>query len=152
MPQHIYSIPAQGLSLDAQTNRVTLYAVLEELSAPGFPVLLPELNVVTVWKRLPGEEGGEFMQRTRFLDPEGQVKGLFESSFVLEKPRHRMLGKILLVPFEVAGTFTIEVTVRRADSEKYDPPVLSYPIEVTLQDQAAEQDLLQASGGPTVVS
>jgi hypothetical protein len=147
MPEHIFTIAARGHSIDVQTNILTLFAVLEELPAPPrFPVVYPELSVITLWRRLPGEESVAFVQRTRFLEPDGEESGYFDQTFRLDRPRHRMIGEIRLFPIRKTGCHRIEVLIRRDDEPSWGRPVACYPIEVTATNAQQQPSLLDASG------
>ncbi len=147
MPEHIFTIVARGHTIDFQTNVLTLFAILEELPAPPkFPVAFPELSVITLWRRLPGEEGVAFVHRTRFLEPDGEESAVFDQTFRFDRPRHRMIGQIHLFPIRKAGCHRIEVLIRRDDESSWGTPVARYPIEVTATNAQQQPSLLDASG------
>ena len=146
MPEHIFTIVARGLTVDAQTNTLTLFAVLEEIGTPHLPAAVFELSVVTLWRRKPGEEGVGFVQQTRFIDPSGEETAHLDQSFRFEKPRHRMIGQVHGFPIRTAGCHRIEVFVRRDDVSSWGAPVASYPIEVTDAQTQPQRSLLDTSG------
>jgi hypothetical protein len=129
LPKHLLTVVAQGHSVDAQTNNLTIFSVLEEVSAFEFPVALPQFSVVTLWERCQGEEGVSFVQRTRLLDPEGVEVFHFDNEFRLEKPRHRSLGNIGMVPFHEPGKYVFEIQVRKADETEF-VSVAEFPLRV----------------------
>jgi hypothetical protein len=146
MPEHVFTIASRGLTVDAQTNTLTVFSILEELGAPPqFPVALPELSLVTLWRRRPGEEGVGFVQRTRFIDPVGGELAVLDQAFRMEKPRHRMIGHIHMFPIRSAGCLRIEIFIRRDDDQNWGPPVASYPIEVMARELDQGQSLLQGT-------
>jgi hypothetical protein len=146
MPEHVFTVAARGLTVDAQTNTLTLFAVLEEIGAPHFPAAVFELGVVTLWRRIPGEEGVGFVQQTRFIDPSGEEIAHLEQTFRFDKPRQRMIGQIHGFPIRTAGCHRIEVLIRRDDEPSWGPRVACYPIEVTSTNAQQQPSLLDASG------
>ena len=147
MPEHVFTLVARGLSVDTQTNALTVFYVVEQLGPlPRFPAAVPEMALVTLWRLQSGEEGVAFVQRIRFIDPSGKELGLFEQSFRLEKPRQRMLTHIRMFPVQVSGCHRIEVQIRRDDDPDWGPVLASYPIEVIGPDVESSETLLDASG------
>lgn len=136
MPEHVFTVVSQGLALDAQSNRLTLYALIEEIGTPGLPVAVPEINIVTLWKRQPDEEGVSFSQRVRVVGPDDSVVAEYETPFTMEKPRHRTLGRIQMALFEKTGEYRIEVSLRKqGDDQNLSTLLASYPIEVSLRQE-----------------
>jgi hypothetical protein len=146
MPEHVFTVAARGLTVDAQTNTLTLFAVLEEIGAPHFPAAVFELGVVTLWRRMPGEEGVGFVQQTRFIDPSGEEIAHLEQTFRFDKPRQRMIGQVHGFPIRTAGCHRIEVLVRRDDQPSWGEPEANYPIEVTSAQGQAPPSLLDTVG------
>lgn len=146
MPEHVFTVAARGLTIDAHTNNLTLFAVLEEIGAPHFPAAVFELGVVTLWRRMPGEEGVGFVQQTRFIDPSGEEIARMEQAFRFDKPRHRMIGQVQGFPIRTAGCHRIEVLIRRDDDPSWDAPVARYPYEVTSTIAQQQPSLHDASG------
>ncbi len=129
MPQHVFTIVARGHAVDVQSNALTLFSVLEEIGAPGLPVAVPQVSIVSLWRRQEGEEGAAFVQRTQLMDPDGNEVAHAECSFRLERPRHRVLSRINMVPFQRAGCYHFEILFRPEDQTAWSR-VCSYPIEV----------------------
>jgi len=146
MPEHVFTVAARGLTIDAQTNTLTLFAVLEEIGAPHLPAAVFELAVITLWRRKPDEEGVGFVQQTRFIDPLGEEIGRLEQTFRFDKPRHRMIGQVHGFPIRTTGCHRIEVLIRRDDEPSWGKPVACYPIEVTSTNVQQQPSLLDASG------
>ena len=145
MPEHVFTLAARGLSVDNQTNTLTVFAVVEQLGAHAFPAAVPEMALVSLWKREPGEEGVAFVQRTRFVDPSGEELGLVDQSFRFEQPHHRMLTHIRLFPVRLSGCHRIKVQIRRDDDPNWGAVVASYPIEVVAPQAESSETLLDAS-------
>ena len=151
MPEHTFTVVARGHAVDAQTNCLTLFSVLEQLKGPALPFGLPGLDIVTLWSRRPGEENVAFVQRTRLVAPSGREVFRSDTSFTMDRARHRVLLSVARVPFEESGLYRVEVLVRRQDSEQWSDAVVVYPLEVTVQVPRAEPALLEQQGPPAVV-
>lgn len=141
MPDHVFTVVCRDFSIDAQTNRLSLFSVLESMKAQGLPMAVPEIAIATLWHRQPGEEGMKFCQRTRFVDPTGKVGAHFDASFTLDKPGHRVLGRMVMASFAQSGSYQIEILVRKEDEPDWSEPTASYPIEV-VTTQKPSQPLL----------
>ncbi|MBE3070486.1 MAG: hypothetical protein IMZ55_16310 [Acidobacteria bacterium] len=137
MPEHVFTLAARGHAVDAQTNTLTIFSVVEEIGAPGLPVGIPQLSVITLWRRQKGEEGVAFVQRTRLVDPTGSEVFHFDQEFRLEKARHRSLGTVEMLPLEKPGAYNIEVQIRKADDATFST-VATYRLDVSVTAKANE--------------
>lgn len=142
MPEHVFTLVARGHLIDAQTNQLTVFGIVEAVGSPSLPLVIPEMTVVTLWQRRNGEEGAEFMQRMRLVAPDSTELDTFEAKLRFDKPRMRMIGQLRGFRFEQEGLHRVEITVRPADEENaWSPVQASYPIEVQLIDSAKEDTL-----------
>lgn len=141
MAEHVFTVVARGHAVDAQTNTLTLFCVLEQIGSPQVPFAFPELTVATLWRREPGEEGVGFIQRTRLMDPEGKEIFHGDSSFRFDNVRQRSLVTLQMAPFHRLGCYRVEVLLRREDETAWCSPKASYPIEVSLVPEAEGKEL-----------
>ena len=132
MPEHIYTFVSRGVSVDVLTNSLSAFSLLEGLSVSGLPRAVPELAVVTLWLRQPGEEGVPFEQRVSILDPTGHEVAHSDSLFTFDAPRHRVLTLLTMVPFAHVGMYRFEVCLKQKGDSCWSPPVARYPIDVRL--------------------
>ena len=132
MPEHIYTFVSRGFSVDVLTNSLSAFSLLEGLSVSGLPRAVPELAVVTLWLRQPGEEGVPFEQRETIIDPGGHEVAHSDSSFTFDSPRHRVLTLLTMVPFAHVGTYRFEVCLKQKGDSSWSSPVARYPIDVRL--------------------
>lgn len=147
MPEHVFTIVARGHAVDAQTNTLTAFCILEELAAEGFPVAVPELTVITLWFRRSGDEGVTFMQRTRLMDPSGEEVFRGDLSFRMDKRRHRNFVKVAMVPFKEQGTYTLEILIRRDGSDSWQSAA-RYPLDVVRAAAPVEDELFEEANSP----
>lgn len=145
MPEHVFSTVARGRAIDAQSNVLSLFDVVEEIGAPDFPAAVPVLHVVTLWKRQNNEEGMGFVQRIRVLDPDGKEVGHVDTSFRMEKPRHRVLCSLIMIPFKRTGCHRFDISIRSDGAQDW-AQVCSYPVEVNaVFSEAVPSDTLFAT-------
>jgi len=144
MPDHVFTIVARGHVIDAQTNTLTLFSVVEQLGGPSLPLNIPELSIVTLWARTGGEENAGYEQRTRIVSPDGSELRHVDVPFRFEKPRMRVLLGLQGLPIEMLGTYHVEILIRRAGDPNWSAPLAKYPIEVSLPPSPANRHLFQS--------
>ena len=142
MPEHVFTVAAVGHSVDAQSNTLTLFSILEQVGSVQFPGRIPQLTVATLWRRQEGEQGVPFIQRIRLVGPDGTLVGEFENTCKFERARHRMLTILGNLPFNKIGLHRFEVYIKREDAQDWGSPVTSYPINVTATERPGEESLL----------
>lgn len=118
MPRLVFALCCQSTSIDSRTNNVSIFHIIEQLQFQGFPAILPFLEIVTLWQREP-DQLQAFTQRVRLLNPEGGVVGEHEIPVIMEQSRHRVFEQIQGLPFQRAGTYTFEVSIRREGQEQW---------------------------------
>lgn len=96
MPKLEYFLICESTSTDRETNRVSLFNVLEDLpvlraGAAGQqqPPVSPFFEAVSCWNREPGDEEGDFQAILRIHSPDEKPKD-FSMNFKMEQPRHRL--------------------------------------------------------------
>ncbi len=144
MPEHIFTVAARGHVIDAQTNTLTLFCVIEQLGGPVLPLRAPELCVITLWGRRAGEEDVQFVERVLIRRPDDSEALHVDLTFRLEKPRIRTVAGIAGLPIEQIGRYCIEVLLRRADCDAWGAPVAQYPIEVSLTSPKGSAGLFES--------
>lgn len=140
MPDHLYTIVARGHAIDAQTNALTLFHVVEQIQGE-LPFVLSELSLVTVWQRTPEDAGMTFDHRTGLVAPSGQEVFHFEQSFQMTKPRHRVLCVVQGIRFSESGCHRVEVQLRKADDGNWPAPVAAYSVDVEALTAEVKADL-----------
>jgi hypothetical protein len=108
MPDLEYLLVAESASVDQQTNRLSVFNMIEEFHAQGFPSLVPQLVVITLWSRLPGDEDKDFQQIIRLSLPGGESKE-FPRNFTMKNVRLRMFFGFQGAKLAQPGEFRVEV-------------------------------------------
>ncbi|HUS45274.1 MAG TPA: hypothetical protein VM219_04495 [Phycisphaerae bacterium] len=148
MPTHVFTLAALGHAVDAQTNTISLYSILEQIGGPTLPLTLPSFVILTLWQRNEGEEGVKYVQRTSLVDPDGEETFHQDAEFEMPKPRHRMFLAVAGAPFKKSGVYQIKVRLRQSDERDWQRDVASYPIEVRLAEARSATPLLNNQESP----
>ncbi|MDA2912843.1 hypothetical protein MYX77_02575 [Acidobacteriia bacterium AH_259_A11_L15] len=89
------------------------------------------LEAVSLWHRLQGEENATFVQRIAVVSPSGREVGGGEIEFVLTKPRHRVYARIQNLPVPELGEYQFKLWLRRQEQEEWgEHPVSTYYLTV----------------------
>ena len=114
---------AETATVDAATNRLSMFNIAEEVPAAMFPSIIQTLTLVILLARSKGE--GDDIQLKISADINGQQ--LFELPFnfsFLGKPRARGLANLQGIPLPSAGTLTFHVSHKKKT-------IGSWPIVIT---------------------
>lgn len=74
-------ICAKGVAVDARTNTVSVFSILEELTPASFPAFIPELSVLALLNRGESEPEGFTVRLTVFLNDDVLLNQSMEISF-----------------------------------------------------------------------
>jgi hypothetical protein len=55
--RNVVCLAAKGVVRDAATNTISVYAIIEDLLPEGFPFLIQEMAVLSIWRRDSNEAG-----------------------------------------------------------------------------------------------
>lgn len=106
MPDLEYFVVAESVSIDRDTNRVSLFNVVEEIVAS--PVPFPVV-AVSGWNLTAEEQRGADLQAgVRITKPGGQVLGPYPVNFAGRTFRHRIVHRFA-VPFDVPSEWLFEI-------------------------------------------
>ncbi len=72
MPDCFLCLAARGVIRDVKTNNISVFSIWEELSAEGFPFLVQEMAVLTMWRRSATDEDAVDLQ-VRVLNNDTQL-------------------------------------------------------------------------------
>ncbi|MCX7013695.1 MAG: hypothetical protein NTW86_14270 [Candidatus Sumerlaeota bacterium] len=132
MPKLVFFLASNSTSVDARTNSLSIFEVIEELQTPGFPTMLRRADFVSLWQRQSGDENQEYEQRLRIVAPDRQEVASLVTRFKMAGRRHRMIGRFLEVPLPMAGTYQAELCLRIFGTEDWGIPVRMYSMPVRL--------------------
>jgi hypothetical protein len=109
VPSLEYFVVAEDAVIDSQTNRVSIFNVLEEVSAHLFPA---SINVVAIagWNTLDDEMGRHATMEVVFRE-EGREEQIFRLQADLNRQRFRSLFRFENFMFQQVGTARFEIRV-----------------------------------------
>jgi hypothetical protein len=114
MPRLEYFLVCESISTDQETNRISLFNVLEDLQilSPGLPnpPTLPVASFVAVscWNRDPGDEDQDFQATLRIHSPNQDPKDC-SMNFKMDRPRNRLSLRFQGMPKLEPGELRFEL-------------------------------------------
>ncbi len=111
MPKMEYFVVCESISIDHQTNRVSLFNIIEDLQPVGPEVqgdIIGQFVAVSSWNKSPEDEGKDFQVIHRIHTSGGEPKD-FSLNFRMENPRQRLVLRIQGIPPVHPGILRIEL-------------------------------------------
>lgn len=115
MPKLEYFLICESMCTEQETNRVSLFNVLEDLqvlppgTAPGGPIV-PHFVAVSCWNREPGDDDKDFQAILRIHPPsEHEDPKDFSMNFKMERPRYRLSLRFQGMPKLEPGLLKFEL-------------------------------------------
>ena len=137
MPRPLLFLCCASTSIDYRHNHLSIFHLLEEVPLEhGVPAdgVGISLEVVSIWQRLEGEENVTFIQKVDIISPSRDRVASSETEFLLEKPRHRILGRWENVPIKETGEYIFELRIKRLEDLSWEEqPAATYRVLVTRQ-------------------
>lgn len=111
MPSLEYFIVAESSAVDRHTNRVSLFNVIETVSASQFPIVFPTIVAVTAWNAEEGDTGQDFQAILKITGPieGGEVK--LNTNFTIKSNRHRTFQNMQGLPITGPGDIRLEISL-----------------------------------------
>lgn len=143
MPDLLFFVPSESCSIDAGSNRVSIFHVCEQLNLIAFPGLIPHISFVTLWQKDPGEDTDRlFQQVIELSDPDGTTLCRTQAKFQLKRRRHRLISIVNNVQIHRAGVHRIQVHLTDEEGKiSEETLVKSFPIEVQQIQRPQTQNL-----------
>ncbi len=114
MPSLEYFIVCKDVSIDADTNEITLFRVAEDVFPPGFPYQFPKLVAVSSWNINPDEVNLDFQVVLRVTLPGQSGDQDFPMNLSRGRLRYRSIQGLLDIPLVEAGELRFEVLLNGA--------------------------------------
>ena len=105
---------AESAIVDSTTQRVSLFNVMEEFNSPSFPVIVPQLSLVSIFSRSARESETPVVQLRITLD--GQKQPLFDAPISVDFRGHlrmRNLSNIQGMPISAPGLLKLELKSKK---------------------------------------
>ncbi len=104
-----FFLVARSFAIDQSTNSLSIFNVLEELTTASLPVLVPDVNFISVWLLDESERENDFQITVIAHKPDGTELGPFPQNFTATRKRQRMLAQLAFLPLDVAGDWRFEL-------------------------------------------
>ncbi|MGA3122613.1 MAG: hypothetical protein ABSF69_17750 [Polyangiaceae bacterium] len=109
MPRLEYFLVAESLAIDALTNRVSIFNVLEEVVMPSFPSALPTVTAIACWYAEPGENPERDFQASYVAHVQGELDRQYDVNFRLPQRRARTYIQLQGFPAQRPGELIFEL-------------------------------------------
>lgn len=103
-----FFVVSESVSVDQQTNRLSLFNVLEQVASTNFPSALPSAVAVSMWMAEGGDDVRDFQCTLRITLPNGSPYE-FASNFKFRASRHRVIQRVEGFPLNEPGVLRFEV-------------------------------------------
>jgi len=104
-----YFIVCESTSVDAETNRISLFHVLEDVFPEIIPGVLPRIEAVSLWNLEAEDAVRDFQVALRINLPGVAVGPTFEMNLTRGRRRYRAALAIENIPLERVGPLLFEV-------------------------------------------
>ena len=110
MPSLEYFVVAESMSVDQQTNQVSVFNILEEVRTSNLPVVLPQVVCVCTLNLGANDLGQEHHAVLRVRTPKGEPRE-FSARFRASHRRQRVFTRLIGMPLETIGELVFEILV-----------------------------------------
>lgn len=118
-----FFVVSEELSVDQQTNRLSLFNVLEQIAGPNFPLVLLSAAAISLWVADAGDDGRDFQCMLRIILPNGRQHE-FTSNFRFGARRHRVIQRLQGFPIDEPGVLRFEVLLNGEHQASHEVDVL----------------------------
>jgi hypothetical protein len=115
MPKLEYFLVCESVSTDQETNRVSLFNILEEVQVltgdtpPQLGVSILQFIAFSCWNREPGDEDRDLQLIVRLHVPGNEERVDFPLNFHMDRPRHRVAMRFQGLPKAEPGDLKFEL-------------------------------------------
>ena len=104
-----YFIVCESTSVDAASNRISLFHVLEDIFPDQYPYLLPRIEAVSLWNLDPEDANTDFQATLEIRIP-GQSQAVgFPMNLSKGSMRYRAALEVTSIPLLCSGELRLEV-------------------------------------------
>lgn len=136
----IYAVICSGSSIDGETNNVSLFNILDQITIYDHPkkngaVSIP-FEIFTSWIRANPEIPGKGIQRILYKGPSGKTLGSVETMIDLSNAeRFRNRVKFSTLPVKTSGRHTFLIEYQEEGENKW-KKVASIPLTIVFDPHA----------------
>lgn len=111
MPKLEYFLVSESLSVDQNTNHVSVFGILEELRGE-LPIAVHRLVAISSWHIAPDERDQDFQATLRIRSPGGDTmpeSDAFKVNFTTTRMRHRIFHHVHGLAVSEFGDLVFEI-------------------------------------------
>lgn len=127
MPRLEFFVVAESGAVDAMTNRLSVFNVLEAVTPLRLPGLFPSVFLAAVWCLEATEMGRDFQAHFRLHRPGEEPEDLASVNFRAEHRRQRTLLQLVGLPIPREGEFRFELLLNARHEAWHDVDVSAVP-------------------------
>lgn len=147
MIEHVWTVISSGVIVDHDTNNISIFNILEEISVPEDAIKSEAIGVlveiVTLWVRSDLSKPEKGTSRIRLLAPNEEVLQTAESEIDLDKyERLRSRGLFQGLPYKGEGVYRFALDLKLSNKSGW-KQVASIPLKVNIvkkAEQAGERE------------
>lgn len=113
MPHLELFLVAEDVAIDQQTNRISVFNVLDTIDIPRAPVTIPKCCALAIWSKDDGDDDRDFQSTVTITLADGRTHRQ-ETNFRMTTPRHRIVNRIVGLPVLAAGEIRFELLLNGA--------------------------------------
>ena len=132
MPRLEYFVVCESIAIDGETNRVSLFNIIEDIEpvSKGTPgPILAQMVAVSCWNQQERDENEDFQVILRI---HGKETKDFPMNFRMERPRQRLIQRLQGVPAMEPGHLRFELLLNGRHAA--DHVVAVHPQAQTVED------------------
>lgn len=138
--KHVWSILCEKSSIDNETNILSIFSCIEEISltldkqkmpADGKFVIPATFQLVSFWSRSEAKEEEELKVKIELLDPSGKLLNQFNNNFKLKAGAMRFRNRVNIagIPITGEGRYYLKMWQEIDDNSKL---VAELPLDVKI--------------------
>jgi len=151
--KHIWTVLCQKSSIDIDTNLLSLFDCIEELSlvidrtkAPESNLVISaEFQLVSFWTVENPQQENELEIRGELLDPNGKILNKFENKFAIKKGilRFRNRTNFQGLPITAAGRYMIKIMQKKENKEEFEI-VTELPLDINISYKLLDNPIIKS--------
>ena len=111
-----YFLVCESVNVDAATNMVSLFNVIDQLATARVPMVIPRITIIGCWRVEPNDHLDNYQAVFRVTPPGPPPQGNpgfrdFRTNLELDRRRVRVIYTVLNIPIENPGDLLVEVSL-----------------------------------------
>lgn len=144
--KHIWSVLCQKSSIDVETNLLSLFSCVEELSltldsseALKNNLVVPtEFQLVSFWAREKAEEESSLEVEGELIDAQGKVLNKFNNKFAIKKGVLRFRNRTNIQGLPITGPGRYLLRLKQKDEQENWSVVTELPVDIKISYKLME--------------